>query len=223
MIVGATGTRIHPLRTIHVVLQEELATGADPTKLARPFDANRTGLVLGEGAGAVILEEFKAAETRGASILGEITGYGSSTVLERGGLACCDLAIENVLRQSLERAGLGTDQVGHIHAHGLGTQKSDAEEAQAIARVFGDRTRAVPVTAAKSYFGNLGAAAGMVELIASLLALDQNQLFPILNYETPDPACPIGVVREPVPPGDTFVNVNVTPHAQASAVVIRRL
>lgn len=221
MVVGATGTRIHPLRTVHVVLQEELATGDDPTRLARPFDANRRGIVLGEGAGAVILEELESAEVRGASILGEITGYGSSTVLERGGHARCDRAIENVLRQSLERAELTPQQIGHVHAHGLGTQKSDAEEAQAIDRVFGGRP--VPVTAGKSYFGNLGAAAGMLELICSLAALEHDRLFPTLNYESPDPACPVNVVREPTSPGESFVSLNVTPHAQASAVVVRRV
>ena len=98
----------------------------------------------------------------------------------------------------------------------------DAEEAQAIARVFGGRRQAVPVTAAKSYFGNLGAAAGMVEVIGSLLAFEHDLLFSTLNYETPDPACPIHVVREPVAPGNTFINLNLTPQGQASAIVIRR-
>jgi len=224
IVVGATGTRLHPLRTVHVILQEEVATGSDdPTKLARPFDADRTGLVLGEGAGALIVEELAVAESRGAKILGEIIGYGSSTVQERNGLARGDLATENVLKQSLQRGALGVEQVGHIHAHGLGTRKSDAEEAQAIARIFSSRRQPVPVTAAKSYFGNLGAAAGMVEIIGSLMALKHDELFRTLNYEKPDPDCPIRVVRETTAPGDTFINLNLSPQGQASAIVMRRL
>ena len=224
IIVGATGTRIHPLRTVHIVLQEEVAGGSDdPTKLARPFDANRTGAVLGEGAGAVIVEELAVAQARGAEILGEIIGYASSTVQEYNGLARRDRACENVLRQSLQRSGLDAGRIGHIHAHGLSTRSCDAEEAQAIAHVFGDLPQPVPVTAAKSYFGNLGAGAGMVEVISSLMALQHDFLFPTLNYERPDPECPIRVVREPTSPGDTFINLNVSPQGQASAIVFRRI
>ena len=223
IVVGATGTRVHPLRTVHVVLQEELAgNGTDPAKLARPFDLNRTGLVLGEGAGAVILEELETARARGATILGEIVGYGSSTVLDRQGIADLGQAVENVLRQSLRSSGLDAGDVGHIHAHGLGTRRSDAEEAQAIDRVFGEREAPVPVTAAKSYFGNLGAGSGVIEFIASTLALENDQLFPILNYETPDPDCPIHAARSGMKPGDCFVNINTSPQGQASSVVVRR-
>jgi 3-oxoacyl-[acyl-carrier-protein] synthase II len=110
-----------------------------------------------------------------------------------------------------------------VHAHGLATHRCDAEEAQAIRDVFQARRVPVPVTAAKSYFGNLGAGSGAVELIASLLALHHDRLFPILNCDTPDPECPIHAVRErDASPGDSFINVNVTPQGQASAVVVRK-
>src|SRR5436853_7899296 len=120
-------------------------------------------------------------------------------------------------------AGVKPDDIGHINAHGLSTRRCDAEEAQAIAEVFGSRQSAVPVVAAKSYFGNLGAASGLIELIGSLLALKHNRLFRTLNYETPDPECPVNVATgDDVPPGDALISTNISPQGQASAVVVRR-
>lgn len=222
-VVGATGTRIHPMRTIHVALQEQLATNGTPTAACRPFDLNRSGMVIGEGAGAIVLEELGAAQARGATILGEIVGHASSTAVTRNGVGRGDVAVANVLHQALRSSGLSPDAVGHIHAHGLSTRKSDAEEAQGIRAVFGHRAVPVPVTAAKSYFGNLGAASGLVELIASLLALRSGRLFPVLNFETPDPECPINVAGpESRDPGDNFITLNITPQGQAAAIVVRR-
>jgi 3-oxoacyl-[acyl-carrier-protein] synthase II len=225
MIAGATGTRLHPLRIVHVTLQEEVARGnGDPAKLSRPFDLNRQGMVLGEGAGGVVVEELRSAEARGARILGEVVGFGSSAVMNREGKADISKALQNVMRQALAKAEMAPEDLGHLHAHGLSTRNTDQEEAAAIHAVFGARRRPLPVTAAKSYMGNLGAAGGLVELMASVLALDKGQLFPVLNYETPDPLCPVAAVRSlDESPGDSFMNVNVTPQGQASAVVIRRL
>lgn len=223
LLAGATGTRVHSLRTIHVVLQEELAgNSVPPEQLSRPFDLNRSGMVVGEGAGTVVLEEYETAQRRGATIVGEVLGHGSSTVRTREGVARIDQAIENVLRQCLRSSGLSPDQIGHVHAHGVASLKSDREEAQAIAKVFSGRNEPVPVVAAKSYFGNLGAAGGLVEVIASLLALQHDQLPVVLNYETPDPECPVAVVREARAAGDAFINLNVTPQGQASGIVISR-
>lgn len=224
MIAGATGTRLHPLRTIHVTLQEQCATGdGPPEKMCRPFDLNRTGMVLGEGAGAIVVEELAAAQARGANILAEIVGFGSSAAARPGTGGDLRQALENVMRQAIAKAGGTPDEVGHYHAHGLATRKCDEDEAAAIRAVFGSRSRPVPVTAAKSYMGNLGAAGGLVELIASILALRQGTLFPILNYETPDPLCPIHAVRTgDEPAGDSFLKASVTPQGQASAVLIRR-
>jgi len=223
MVAGATGTRVHPLRTIHVVLQEQIAQGDVPEQLSRPFEARRSGLVLGEGAGAIVLEEFERAQARGAAILGEVVGYGSSTVLQRNGVPRTEAALENVLRQTLLTSGLSVDDIGHVHAHGLATRQCDRDEAAAIQKVFAGRRTPVKVTAAKSYFGNLGAAGGLVELVASLLALEQRQLFPILNYDEPDPECDINAARAGDSPGDAFINVNISPQGQASAVAVRRI
>jgi 3-oxoacyl-[acyl-carrier-protein] synthase II len=228
MIAGATGTRVHPIRTLHVSLQEEVAGTegevTDPAKLSRPFDAGRSGMVLGEGAGAIVLESLDSAQARGATIWGEVAGFGSSTVAAVNGVANRSKAIANALRQTLRMANLQPQDIGHIHAHGLATQSSDVEEARAIGEVFGAHAARVPVTAAKSYFGNLGAAGGLVELVASALALHHQQLFPTLNYETPDPECPLNVTRNSdAPPGNTFVNISVTPQGQAAVVAVRKL
>jgi 3-oxoacyl-[acyl-carrier-protein] synthase II len=224
MIAGATGTRLHPLRTVHVALQEECAVGdGDPEKMCRPFDLHRTGMVLGEGAGAIVMEELNAAQARGAPILAEVVGFGSSAAAHLLAGGNIRQAVENVVRQALAKSQLTPDQLGHYHAHGLATRKCDEDEAVAIDAVFGSRAQPLPVTAAKSYMGNLGAAGGMVELIASVLALQQGKLFPILNYETPDPRCPIhAAVSGDDPAGDSFLKVNVTPQGQASAVLVRR-
>jgi 3-oxoacyl-[acyl-carrier-protein] synthase II len=224
MLVGATGTRIHPMKTVHALQQEELAPGnGDPAKASRPFDRHRTGMVLGEGAGALILEELDAANARGATLYGELIGSATSSVVGRNLIARRGEAMLNVLTAALRCADASPEDVGHLHAHGLSTRSGDAEEAWAIGQAFQGRGRPLPVTAAKSYFGNLGAGSGMVEVVASLMALKHNQLFPILNYETPDPGCPIHAVRDGLPePGHSFINLNVTPQGQASAVMIRR-
>ena len=225
MLVGATGTRLHSMKTIHCVGQEELATEVDdPAKASRPFDRDRTGMVLGEGSGAIVLEEYEAAKARGAKILGEIVATASSSAIAPSMVARRDEAIANVLRGVLQRAEMSPDGIGHINAHGLSTRSGDADEARAIARVFAGRANPVPVVAAKSYFGNLGAGGGMVELIASLLAQSNDRLFPVLNYDTPDPECEVNVVTDDVtPPGDAFVSVSVTPQGQASAALVSRV
>ena len=222
MIAGATGTRVHPMKMVHVVSQEEVAgNGAEPTQASRPFDLHRTGMVVGEGAGAVVLEELASAQTRGAKIYGEIIGTSSSSVANQQRVADRRKALINAMRGALRDAGLSPRDVGHIHAHGLSTRSCDVEEAAAIREVFGDVP--VPITAAKSSFGNLGAGSGLVELIASLLALEHGELFPVQNYSTPDPECLLKIVTtKGVSPGASFLNINVTPQGQAAAVVVRK-
>lgn len=225
MVSGATGSRIHPLRAVHVALQEQMAdrhtesAGGDPTKACRPFDKHRTGMVVGEGSGVLILEELSSAEQRGAKIFGEVIGYGSSSVSNKKGVADYQTAFANVLHGSLETSGLKPQDVGHIHAHGLSTPKCDRQEAAAIKQVMGN----TPVTAAKSYMGNLGGGSGIVEIAASMMALDSGPLFPIMNCESLDELCPISAVQNnSTPAGDSFINLNITPQGQASAVVIRK-
>ena len=224
MVAGATGSRIQPMRTVHVATQEQLATnGVDPEKMSRPFDQNRTGMVVGEGAGAVVLEDLDRAKSRGATIYGEIVGSASSSVVTRGCVGQTGKAIENVIQGALHSAGASPDDIGHVHAHGASTSRGDVEEAQAICSTLGDRSSPVPVTTMKGHIGNLGAGSGTVELIASLMAMRADKLFPVLNYETADPECPVAVVRpgDSPSPGSSVLNVNVTPQGQASALLIR--
>jgi len=224
LITGATGTRVHPLRTALAATVWELAKNDDndPTTLSRPFDSARTGMVLGEGAGALVVDLLETAQSRKAPILGEIVGCGASAVMDRDLVPQPGQALENAMRQALTEAGMTPDEVGHVHAHGLGTRQGDADEAKAIDAIFGQRSTPIPVIAAKSYFGNLGAGAGTHEIIASLLAIKHGRLFPILNYTTPDPECPIAAVtNNNTPPGNSFLNLNYTPQGQASAILIR--
>jgi 3-oxoacyl-[acyl-carrier-protein] synthase II len=224
MLCGATGTRLHPMKTVHSAQQEELACAdVEPSRACRPFDLNRSGMVLGEGAGAIMIEELSAAQARGATMYGEVLAAASSSVAERNLVAQRETAMSNVLGNVIKAANLKPEDIGHIHAHGLATRTADIEEARAIKSVFGTRAKPVPVVAAKSYFGNLGAGSGMVELIASLIALQQGSLFPILNYETPDPECPVfAVTNGSMASENCFINLNVTPQGQASAILIRR-
>jgi len=224
MVCGATGTRLHPMKVIHAVQQEEVAHGnGDPARVSRPFDLNRQGMVLGEGAGAVVLEELRTAQARGATIYAEVIGGASSSVAQRSRLTRRGEALRNVMAGLLKRYQLAPDDVGHLHAHGLSTHSGDAEEAWAIDQLFAGRSQPLPVVAAKSCFGNLGAGSGVVELIASVLAVQQGRLFRVQNYETPDPNCPVSPVREDgLPPGKCFISVNVTPQAQASGVLARQ-
>ena len=224
MVAGATGTRLHPMSVVHCLQNEEVALKSDaPQTVARPFDLHRTGMVLGEGAGAIVLESLESAQARGVKIYGEVVGAGSSTVTDRKLVARRDAAMANAMRATLRDAGAKPDEIGHIQAHGLSTRSADIAESQAISAVLGERSKSVPVTAVKSYTGNLGAGSGALELIAGLLALEHKRMFPVLNFHTPDPECPINVVtRDDVSAGDSFLNLCVTPQGQASCVMVRR-
>ena len=222
MIAGATGTRIHSFKTIHAAQQADLADPTcEPARASRPFDASRTGEVLGEGAGAIILEEYESARNRGATIYAEIVGTGSSTVTDSNLQGQPATALANAARAALSESAIRPDQLGHINAHGLGTLSCDAAEAQALAEVLGPHSKTVPVVAVKSYFGNLGAASGVVELIASVKSLHEKRLFRTLNYESPAADCPLSVAAaDGVSPGDSFLKLCITPQAQATALVV---
>lgn len=223
MIVGTTGTRLHPVKSLHAALWDKLADSpADPEKRSRPFDLDRTGQVLAEGAGSFILEEEVHARNRGADIMGTILGFGSSCVVKRGGSPQWTRALVNAMRVALADARIEAGDIGHVNAHGLGSVVSDREEAKAILEVFGDFGRQVPVTALKSYIGNCGSGCGPVELAGSLLGLKHGVILPTLNYDTPDPDCPLNVVHGEALPTDNklFLKINITRMAQASAVVV---
>jgi len=240
MVAGATGTRILPMQAIHALQTEQMAAeNCDPTQASRPFDKNRTGMVAGEGAAMIILEELESAKARGATIHAEVLGLGSANVARRVGTAhqssapaggqCppydligkCDVALTRAMKSALRDANKTPADVGHINAHGLSTTDRDADEARAIHEVFGNRASEVPVTAPKSYFGNLGAGSAVVELIASVFAMREGKLPRTLNYTTPDPNCALAVTTsDNTPPGRSFLNLSVTPQGQAAVLYI---
>jgi 3-oxoacyl-[acyl-carrier-protein] synthase II len=225
MVAGATGTRVHPMKTVHALQTEQVALGdgadQDPAHWSRPFDARRTGMVLGEGAGVIILEELTHAVARGARILGEVVGHAARSAADSRGRGRRRAALGAAMRRAMDMAGMTAGDLGHIHAHGASTLIGDRDEAAAIHDALGDAARRLPVVAAKSHFGNLGGGSGIVECVASLLALEAGSLFPLLNYEHPDPTCPVRAGRAGDPAGDAFLSVAVTPQGQAGAVVIR--
>ena len=222
MVAGATGTRVHPMKTVHALQTEQVAYGdGDPAHWSRPFDARRSGMVLGEGAAVLILEELSHAERRGARIYGEVVGHAARCATEPGGAGRRRQALTHAIGKAVEMAKGQAGDIGHVHAHGVSTRVGDREEAAAWRDVLGDAAGRVPTVAAKSHFGNLGAGSGLTECIASLLALGRGELFPLLNFETPDAECSIRPAHAGDPAGDLFVSASVTPQGQSSAVAIR--
>ncbi len=223
MLAGSTGTRLSTMKVMHSLQQEELAIVDDQESAAvsRPFDRHRCGMVLGEGAGAMILETLSHAKSRGAPIFAEVLSACSVAAISKSGVADLRQAVRLALTGALKLANLPPNRIDFVVANGLSTRTSDREEAMGIADVFGPNT--VAVMAPKSFFGNLGAGSGMVELAIGILALQEGLLFPTLNYETPDPECPVRVIRSgDVPSGDVFVNLCFNSQGQASAAVIQR-
>lgn len=224
MITGVTGTTLHPIKTLHLALWDDLAkTPEAPEKRARPFDLNRSGRVVAEGSCSFILEDRASAEKRGAKIWGRILGTGSSCVLHPQKGANYRLALANAMRSALRQANLRPDQIGHINAHGLGTKEVDIAEAQAILDVFGPELgKKIPVTALKSFMGNSGAGAGLLELAGSIVGLSHGVIPQTLNYETPDPECPLNVVSKHSleTTNRVVLNINVTRVGQASAAIV---
>jgi 3-oxoacyl-[acyl-carrier-protein] synthase II len=195
MIAGGVGCRINPTVMSYRGDKDLSHRNEDPTRASRPFDAHRDGLVNGEGAAAFIFESRQHAQRRGARILARVLGFGSAhePVLEgplRG------IAIQNALRTAITQSGIDVNDIAHVNAHGLSTVAEDRYEADAIQNVLGD----VPVTAPKSFFGHTGGGGGALELAASLIGLVESTNPFTLNYEMPDPGCPLNVIRgEPQP------------------------
>jgi 3-oxoacyl-[acyl-carrier-protein] synthase II len=226
MVVGSTGTRVHPMKTVHALQSEQVALadgsdGGDPTRWSRPFDKGRKGMVLGEGAAVLILEELSHAEARGARIYGEIIGHAARTATDSSGVGLRRTAMANALRRALAMAEVAADRVSHVHAFGASTVTGDREEAAAMHDALGAAVGRIPTVAAKSHFGNLGGGSGLVECAASMLAMQRGELFPLLNHEAPDAECGIRAARRGDPAGDVCVSSAVTPQGQAGALVIR--
>jgi 3-oxoacyl-[acyl-carrier-protein] synthase II len=176
-----------------------------PEGISRPFDARRNGFVMGEGAGALVLEEYEAAVARGATILGEVIGYGSTADAHH--LTAPDpsgVPASRAIQLALNEAGLSAEQIDYINAHGTSTELNDAAETAALKNALGEAAYKVPISSLKSSIGHLLGAAGAVEAVATVQALNARIAPPTLGYGEPDPACDLDYVpnRSRPLPGD---------------------
>jgi 3-oxoacyl-[acyl-carrier-protein] synthase II len=195
-IAGGTEANITPLTVGGFNAMKALSTRNDePEKASRPFEKNRDGFVVAEGAGILILEDLEFALNRGARIYAEIVGYGytgdayhiTAPSPDGDGAARC-------MRMALRDAGLKPEEIDHINAHGTSTPLNDATETQAIKTVFGEHAKKIPISATKSMTGHLLGAAGSTEAIFTILSLRDGILPPTINYEEPDPECDLDYV-----------------------------
>ncbi|WP_404408690.1 beta-ketoacyl-ACP synthase II [Jeotgalibacillus malaysiensis] len=195
MVTGGSEAPISQMAMAGFVANTALTLNDDVTKASRPFDKNRDGFVMGEGAGILVLEELEHALARGAKIYAEITGYGSTgdayhiTAPAPGGEGGV-----RAMRQSLEDAGIKPEEVGYINAHGTSTPYNDKYETMAIKEVFGDHAYKLAVSSTKSMTGHLLGAAGGVEAIFTVLALKNSILPPTINLEEADPDCDLDYI-----------------------------
>ena len=193
VIVGGTGSRINVSDLMwHRGARVSCNGTKEPAAICRPFDRDRSGLVFGEGAAQLVLESRDHAERRGVRPLARVAGSAVRYEAAVESLHPTGDAIRRAIVAALAAARLETYHVGHVNAHGNSTREDDPIEARAIRETLGN----VPVTAPKSFFGNLGHGSGTVELAVSLVALAEGVIPPTLNYETPDPECPVNVVRD---------------------------
>ncbi len=218
MITGGCGTRINLTRIMYRGDGAWSHRNDDPQGACRPFDADRDGGVIGEGAGAFVLESREHAEARGANIIARVLGYGSSFGAPATQRDRSVAGIRRSINSALRSAQLTAADVGHVNANGSSVVIPDQIEAQAIHDCLGD----TPVTAPRSYFGCLGAGSGAVEMMGSVLAISKGEIPATLNYQHPDPMCPINVIRdEPLRmTSSTSVILNQSEAGQAVAVVI---
>jgi 3-oxoacyl-[acyl-carrier-protein] synthase II len=207
MIAGGTEAAIVPTGIGGFCACRALTSRNDnPLKASRPFDKERDGFLMGEGAGIIVLEELTHAKKRGAKIYAELVGYGANgdayhmTAPSPDG----DAAVK-CMQMAIKSAKLNPSDINYINAHGTSTEMNDKLETAAIKRVFGHDAYKVPVSSTKSMTGHMLGAAGAAELIASILAINNNVVPPTINYEYPDPECDLDYV--PNTARETSVNV----------------
>ena len=196
MVAGGGEAAILPILLAGFSVMGALSERSDdPTAASRPFDRDRDGFVSGEGGAVVILEEYEHARARGAAILGEVLGYGITNDAHHisapaengaGAVECMKIALAD--------AGLRPEDIGYLNAHGTSTQLNDKSETAAVKTVFGEAAYRLPISSTKSMTGHLLGAAGAIEAIFTLKALQEGVLPPTINYTTPDPACDLDYV-----------------------------
>ncbi|MGB7563212.1 MAG: beta-ketoacyl-ACP synthase II [Prochlorococcaceae cyanobacterium] len=196
MVCGGAESAITPLGVAGFASAKALSfRNDDPATASRPFDAERNGFVIGEGAGLLVIESLEHAEARGAEILAEVVGYGMTcdayhyTLPSPGGVGAAE-----AIRLALADARLDPADVDYINAHGTSTQANDSNETAAIKTVLGERAHQIPVSSTKSMTGHLLGGSGGIEAVASVLAIVHGLIPPTINYQNPDPACDLDYV-----------------------------
>jgi 3-oxoacyl-[acyl-carrier-protein] synthase II len=218
MLTGGTGTRVNLTRILYRGDSRWSHRHDAPAAACRPFDADRDGGVIGEGAAAFLLERREHAEARGATILARVLACSAGFGRKANAYYPTRDAVEISLRHALDQAGLAPGDIGHVNAQGSSMPDPDRVEAQAIRNVLGD----CAVTAPRSFFGCLGSGSGAVEMVASVQALAEGVVPPTLNFETPDPECPVNVIHgDPQPVERPFAMLlNQAETGQAVAAIL---
>jgi len=194
MLAGGTDALVQPVVLGCFCALRALSTrNADPTAASRPFERDRDGFVLAEGAGVLVLEELGLARARGAPIRAELVGYGITADANHPTAPSTD-GPARAIGLALRDAGLRPQDVDYVNAHGTSTPHNDANETRAIKQAFGPHARRLAVSSTKSVMGHLNAAAGAVESIATILAIEKSLAPPTINYRTPDPDCDLDYV-----------------------------
>lgn len=196
IIVGGTEASITPIGIAGFNSMKALSTRNEaPEQASRPFDVDRDGFVMAEGAAVLILEDETAAHARGARILAEVVGYGATSDASHiTNLAEDGAGVKRAIQLALQRAAIDPADVDYVNAHATGTPAGDPVESMAIKAIFGDHAARLPVSSSKSQFGHLLGAAGAIESIVSILALQHQLLPPTINLDTPDPRCDLDYV-----------------------------
>jgi 3-oxoacyl-[acyl-carrier-protein] synthase II len=193
IIAGGSEAGVNPISVSSTARVGALSREPDPGRASRPFDLNRDGFVASEGAGLLVLETLEHARKRSAPILAELAGAGWS--FDAYNETAPDAHTQAVaMRMALQDAGVATEDIGYINAHGTSTKLNDAAETRAIKIVFGDRAYKIPVSSNKSMIGHLACAAGSVEAVASVMTIREGIVPPTIHYETPDPDCDLDYV-----------------------------
>jgi 3-oxoacyl-[acyl-carrier-protein] synthase II len=204
MIAGGSEAAVTPLSVGGFAAMRALSTrNSEPTRASRPFDKDRDGFVIGEGAGILILEELEFARARGAKILAEVIGYGmSADAFHMTGIAPEGQGAQRSMLAALKDAGLRPEQVGYINAHATSTPAGDGNESRAIEIVFGEHalSKTLKISGTKSMTGHLLGGAGGLEAGITVLALENQMLPPTINLDAPDPECRLDyVANHPIP------------------------
>jgi 3-oxoacyl-[acyl-carrier-protein] synthase II len=225
LLAGGSEAIITPVAVATMGLMGALSRDYNntPEKASRPFDLNRDGFVLGEGAGVLVMESEEHARARGAKILAEYIGQGWS--FDAADDAAPDAEGQSLaMIRALKSAGIAPEDVGWLNAHGTGTPYNDKTETAAIKLAFGDAAYRIPVSSTKSMTGHLAAAAGGIEAVSSVLAIRDNRIPPTINLDTPDPECDLDYVPHTArnAPVDVVLSNSFGMGGQNAALVLRR-